>query len=183
MGKKAALKNYGISSNAYLTQDFIAQTNNFNLSFDINIDRIQDNAAYDRVAHIYVGNDLSPTANCPTGTSNERFVYMAFYDPTPGVDGNDLILKAKTASGPASATTSTWTNVTTGLSNDHWYNIKVVINFASNNYYVYVDGVLKATVVKNPDYTSTSINYISFASDSSGRGDFYVDNVYAPARN
>jgi len=180
IGKKAALKNYNISSNAYLTQDLATQTNNFYLSFDIYIDRIQDSANYDRAGHIYIGNDLNPTATCPTGTSNERFVYMVFYDPTVNNTTNhDLILKAKTATGAASATTSTWTTVTSGLSYHTWYNIKILINFISNNYNVYVNGTYVGTVVKNPDYTSTSINYISFASDSSGKGDFYVDNVIA----
>jgi len=181
-GNKAALKNFGIINNTYLTQDFAAQTGNFNLSFDIYIDSIQDNANYDRVAHIYVGNDLNPTATCPTGTSNERFVYLVFYDGTPGTNGTDLILKAKTAVGAASSTTSSWTTVTSSLSYDTWYNVKIAVNFASNSYDVTINGI-KTTVAKNPDFTSTSINYISFASDSSGRGDFYVDNVYSPALN
>ena len=81
--KKAALLNYGIARNAYLTQEFSpAQTGRFMVGFDIYIDRIENSGNYDRTGHVFIGND-SITGNAPTGTGAERFICLAFYDPTP----------------------------------------------------------------------------------------------------
>ena len=47
---------------------------------------------------------------------------------------------------------------------------------------VFVDDVLEGDdVSKFEGYTSSSVTHISFAADSDGRGDFFVDNVFAPA--
>jgi len=181
-GKKAALKSYGISKNAYLTQEFsIDQTGTFTVSFDIYIDRIEDSGGYDRTGLIYIGSDHI-TTNCPTGTSNERFVFMAFYDPTPGDTGNDLEIRARTSSSQSYGTTSAWLQVASGLSYDTWYTVSLVINIAGGTYDVYVnDTLVKAGVAKYSGYAQTYVRYISFSADSDGRGDFYVDNIFAPA--
>lgn len=181
-GKKAALKNkVGTATNAYLTQEFpFPMASTFDISFDIYIDRIDDVGSYDRTGHIYIGDDRI-TTNCPTGTSDERFVCLAFYDPTPGTTGNDIILKARTLSSQSWSTTSSWLTVAEGLSYKTWYTIKLVIRPASGNYDVYVNGVYKGTFNKYSGYTPTSVSYISFAADSDARGAFYVDNVFSPA--
>jgi len=177
-GKKAGLKNYGIVSNAYLTQEFGApQSNYFSVSFDINIDRIENNSNIDRTGLVYIGDD-SQTTNCPTGTSNERFVHMTFYDPTPGDTGSDIEIRARTSSTQTTATTSTWTQVATALNYDTWYTIKLIIFPSKGKYNVYVDGVLKGYQInKYSGYTPTTVSFMSFSADSDGRGDFYVDNV------
>jgi len=181
-GKKAGLKNYGISQDAYLTQEFnSSQTGNFTVSLDIYVDRIEDNADYDRSGLIYIGDD-SLSANCPTGTSNERFVFLTFYDSTPGDTGTDLEIRARTSSGQSYGSTSVWTQVATSLSYDAWYRIKIDLNITNGTYDVYVDGVLEGDdIAKYSGYTSSSVSYISFASDSDGRGDYYIDNVFAPS--
>jgi uncharacterized repeat protein (TIGR02543 family) len=183
-GKKVALKNYGIAKNAYLTQEFSSsQTGIFSVSFDIYIDRIQDNGAYDRTGLVYIGdNSIAQTpTDTPCGTSNERFVFMAFYDSTPGDTGNDIQIRVRTSSSQTYGTTSTWTLVASGLSYDTWYTVRLVVNVATGTYDVYVDGVLKGTFSKYNGFTSSSVTHISFSADSDGRGNFYVDNVFAPA--
>jgi len=177
-GKKAGLKSYGINSNAYLTQEFGAtQANFFTVSFDIYIDRISDNVDFDRTGLIYIGDD-SVTTNCPTGTSNERFVHMTFYDPTPGDTGSDIEIRARTSSGQTTTTTSTWTQVATGLNYDAWYNIKLIVFPSKGRYNVYVDGALKGYQLnKYSGYAPSTVSFMSFSADSDGRGDFYVDNV------
>jgi murein tripeptide amidase MpaA len=192
-GNKAALKNYLSPpmpippnwGNAYLTQGFsIAQTGFFTVSFDIYIDRIVDNANYDRAGHIYIGDD-SITTNAPTGQASERFVLLAFYDPTPGDTGTDLELRARTLNTAAQAwaTTSLWIQVATGLSYDTWYTIRIELNVASGTYDVYVNDVLKGDNISKMDAypLSNPVRYVTFASDSDARGDFYVDNVFSPA--
>jgi hypothetical protein len=181
-GNKAGLKSYGIAQNAYLTQEFADQTGTFNVSFDIYVDRMQDNAAYDRTGLIYTGVDTD-AANCPAGTSNERFVFLAFYDATPGDSGSDLQIRARTLSTQAAATTSQWTSVATNLSYDTWYKITLNIKTASGTYDVYVNDVLvMGNVAKYSGFTQNYIRYVAFSADSDGRGDFYIDNVYSPAR-
>jgi uncharacterized repeat protein (TIGR02543 family) len=57
-----------------------------------------------------------------------------------------------------------------------------VVKVASGTYDVYVDGMLRmADVPKYAGYTSPSVLYMSFAADGDGRGDYYVDNVFAPS--
>jgi len=181
-GKKAALKSYGISSNAYLTQEFgSAQTGTFNVSIDIYIDRIEDNGDYDRSGLIYVGDD-SVSSNCPTGTSDERFVFLTFYDSSPGDTGDDLEIRARTLSGQAYGTTSQWIAVASDLSYDTWYTLRIECDVSGGTYDVYVDDVLEGDdISKYADYVSSSVTHISFVADSDGRGDFFVDNVFAPA--
>jgi len=185
-GKKASLANYGIAQNAYLTQNFSsAQTGVFSVSFHILIDRIQDNANYDRTGHIFIGDDRY-TANAITGTADERYVLLAFYDSTPGDTGNDVELRARTLNTAVQSWTNTtsWVQVTTGLSYDVWYAIRIELNVAGGTYDVYVDGVLKGDdIPKMNGYTPSSVEYITFALDSDARGDFCVDNVFSPARD
>jgi hypothetical protein len=182
-GKKVSLRNYGVANNAYLTQDFSsAQSGTFSVSFDIYIDRIEDNANYDRTGHIYIGGDGLDSFG-PCSTANERFVLLAFYDSSPTTDG-DVQIRARTSSGTDQTWSNTglWPTVASGLSYDTWYNVKVVIDYVAGNYDVYVDGVLVASdVSKMNTYGAGAIGFISFAADSAGRGDFYVDNVYSPA--
>jgi len=181
-GKKAGLKSYGIASNAYLTQEFgSAQTGTFNVSMGVYIDRIEDNGNYDRSGLIYIGDD-SVSSNCPTGTSNERFVFLTFYDSSPGDTGDDLEIRARTLSSQGYGTTSQWTAVASGLSYDTWYTLRVECDVSGGTYDVYVDDVLKGDdISKYEDYVSISVTHISFTADSDGRGDFFVDNVFAPA--
>jgi len=183
-GKKAAFLNYGVARNAYMTQEFSsAQTGTVTLSFDIYVERISDSVNYDRTAHIYVGNNAVSTPATPTSTANERFVYLVFYDATPGDTGDDLEIRARTLSTQAYATTSAWTSVATGLSYDTWYTIKLVINVATGKYDVYVHDELRGSQISRySGYTpTTDVQYITFSSDSEGMGDYYVDNVYSPA--
>jgi hypothetical protein len=180
-GKKAALKNYGIASNAFLTQEFFTTIpRTFTVSYNINIDRIQDNANYDRTGHLFIG-DNRVTTDAPTGSDTERYVCLAFYDPTPGDTGNDIQLRARTLSTQAWATTSQWIQVTTGLSYDTWYTIKLVVKIPSSTYDIYINGQLKmANIPKYNLYTPTVVQYLTFAADSDARGDYYIDNVYSP---
>jgi len=182
-GKKAGLKNYGQSQNAYVTQDFVSpQSGTFSVVFDIYVDRIEDNANYDRAGHVYIGDDHIST-NAPTGTSDERFVLMAFYDSTPGDTGNDLEIRAREQNTPAQSwlTTSAWTQVASGLNYDTWIRVEIILNFTGGTYDVYVDGALEGDdISKYEDFDSSNVTHISFALDSDARGDFYVDNVYSP---
>ncbi len=175
--KKAALKNYGGSGIAYLTQEFsTSQSDDFTVTFDIYIDRIQNVSSYDRSGLIYIGND-SIGSNAPTGTSNERFVLMAFYDSSPGDTGNDLQIKARTSSSQSWSSTSTWTSLANGLSYDTWYRLRIDINPAGS-YDLYIDDVLQASgIPKYSGYSASSVDLVTFAVDENARGDFYVDNV------
>jgi len=182
IGKKASLKNYGTtSSNVYLTQQFAPQTGTFSVQFDIYIDRIEDNANYDRTGHIYIGNDWNGNG-IPLDTARERYVLLAFYDSTPGTDG-DLQLRARTLSTTAQSWTNTglWPTVVSGLSYDTWYTVEVTVNYSAGTYDVTFNGV--TTTFSKMDIFNTGtdpvISLISFAADSDGRGDFFVDNVYA----
>ena len=181
--KKAALLSYGATAtqNAYCTQEFSSpQSGNFNVSFDIYIDRIAVNAAYNGTACIFVGDDRFP-ANAPTGTSDERFVLMCFYDSTPGSSGTDIEIRARTLSTQSFSDTSAWTSVATGLSYKTWYRVKIIVNVTSGSYDVYVDGALKkSNVAKYPTYTNSSVYYMTFDADGDRRGDYYIDNVFSP---
>jgi len=177
-GKKAGLKSYGIVNNAYLTQEFGAtQSSSFSVSFDIYIDRIENNSNIDRTGLIYIGSD-SDIANCPTGTSNERFVHLTFYDPSPSDTGEDIEIRARTSSSQSTSTTSLWTQIATALQYDTWYTIKLILFPAQSTYNVYVNGELKGyQISKYSGYPSSTVSFMSFSADSDGRGDFYVDNV------
>jgi len=181
--KKGALKSYGASTtrNAYLTQEFSsAQSGTFSVSFDIYIDNIGSNSPYNSVAPIYIG-DNRATANAPTGTSDERFVFLSFYDSTPGSSGTDIQIRARTLSTQSYSDTSLWISVATGLSYKTWYRIKLTVNVAGGSYGVYVDGTFKSDVAKYSGYTNSSVYYMTFAADGDRRGDYYVDNVFSPA--
>jgi uncharacterized repeat protein (TIGR02543 family) len=180
-GKKACLDSSTVFSNAYMTQEFSSlQSGTFTVSYDIYIDKIVGYSTYNRAGGMYIGDDRI-TTNCPTGTSNERFLALVFYDPTPGDTGNDLEIRALSGSATWS-TTTTWLQITYGLSYDTWYTIKLVINVAAGTYDIYVNGVqVKTNVPKYNGYTNSTVYYISFSADSEGRGLFYVDNVHSPA--
>ena len=177
--KKASLLNYGIAKNAYLTQEFIApQTGVFAVSFDIFIDRIEDSGNLDRSGNVYIGDNRVSASNPPTGTSDERFVCLGFYDATPDTSGDDLEIRARTLSGQSFSVTSAWVPVASGLSYDNWYTVQVVMDAGAGVYDVYVDGVLYGQgIPKYSGFTAASLTHISFVADSDARGDFYVDNV------
>ena len=107
VGKKAALLNDGIADNAYLTQEFgtlQVPGDTFSVSFDVYIDSITDNANYDRTGYIFMGFDgVDDPALGPCSTSNERFVYLTFYDSTPGGSGDDLGDQSQRVQHPGSA--------------------------------------------------------------------------------
>jgi len=182
--KKAALKNYSISNNVYMTQEFKqSQSSTFDISYEIYIDKIADDSTYDRTAFVFLGDDSEGT-NGPVSTSTERFAFLCFYDSTPGDSGDDLEIRAREYNTPAQpwAETSTWTQVASGLSYDRWYTIKIIADIAEGVYDVYVDGVLEANdVSKYEDYSSASVTHIAFSAGSSAKGDFYVDDVISPA--
>jgi cysteine-rich repeat protein len=185
-GKKAALKSYGISQSAaaYLTQEFPAQNETFNLSFEIYVDRIQRNSLYNRTGMVYVGNDADAVNNAPTGTANERFISLGFFDATPDTANDDIEIRARTLSSQDNAKTGTWTLVATGLSYDSWHNVTLAINPATGRFDAYVDGVLTGNQIqKYNGYTSKSINYVSFSADNSARGDFFIDNAAIPVNS
>ena len=155
----------------------------FNVSFDIYIDRISNytaNDKYDRTGHIYLGYEDPTGVYGPCSDSSERFVMMAFYDPSNDTDG-DIQLKARTQSSQDWGYTSEWANVTDAyLSYDIWYAIRVEIDVSSGVYDVYVDDVLEGDdIPKYDDYTSSSIRHISFSGYQYAKGDFYVDTVSA----
>ena len=179
--KKAALLNNGTANNAYLTQEFIApQTGTFAVSFDIYIDSIADlGGTQNRTGFIFLGDDSGGT-NGPNSTSNERFAYLTFYDPTPGDTGDDLEIRAREFNTPVQpyAETNTWSSVAGGLSYDTWYTVKVVADVVGGTYDVYVDGVLvKEDIGKYEGFVSSALTHISFAVMSDAQGSVYVDNV------
>jgi len=176
--KKASLKGWGTSTNAYLTQDFGSQqTSAFDISFNIYIDKIENSTTYDRTGHIYIG-DASDGQNGPCSTSSERFVMMAFYDSTPGYTGPDLELRAREP-GQSYSDTSTWTLIASDLGYDMWHLIKIYVDVAMGTYDVYINGILEGDGISK--YDSPTLSSISFAADSDGRGEFYVDDVTSPA--
>ena len=186
-GKKAAIKNFGVINNVYLTQEFSSpQSGTFDVSFDIYIDKIEDNAYYDRTGHIYIGNNQDGGLY-PLDTARERYVLLAFYDSTPGDTGTDLQLRARTSSAAAQSwsNTSLWPTVASNLSYDTWYTIKVAVNYQAGSYDVTLNGVT-TTWSKMDIYntaTDPAISFMSFSADTQARGDFYVDNVHSPAIN
>ncbi len=185
-GNKAALKYSdptGIGF-AYLTQEFGSpQSGPFTVSFDIFIDRIQDNGDRDRTSLIYIGNDSGGTDG-PNATDNERFLFLTFYDPNPTSIENDMEIRVREFrhDHPTNPQlwhiTSTWTPIASGLSYDTWYKISVAVNVMGGTYDVYLDDVLVGDdISKYEDYPSSSLSHISFSTGTAAQGDFYVDNV------
>jgi len=183
-GKKAAVKGYDLSSYVYLTQEYSsAQSGLFNVSFDVFVDRISDRDAYDRTCHVYMGDDSGGTSG-PCSTGVERFLLLTFFDSTPGDIGDDLELRARESVSQSWSNTSTWTQVTSGLSYDTWYTFRLEVNVSGGTYDVFVDDVLVGDDVGGYDeYFSVSVKHISFYGGGAARGDFFLDNVFAPATN
>jgi uncharacterized repeat protein (TIGR02543 family) len=194
--KKAAIKNYSgtvTSTNmAYLAQEFRSpQSGTFVVSFRLNINRVYNYTTaanqYDRTANVYIGDDHSTSTTYPMGTSDERFLHLAFYDLDGGdaSQGSNLQLVARPPSTTvAYSATPSWTILATGLSYDTWYPIKLVVNVASGKYDVYLDSGSGYVLVGNQlskydNYISTSVTHISFTGDYQAKGDFYVDDVSA----
>ena len=183
--KKAALKNFDSGGNAYVTQNFgTPQDGSFSVSVDMYIDRIKDDADYDRTGYIFIGTD-GVDGNGPNSTSAERFVFLTFYDPTPDDTGNDLELKAREYDNPGVAgpsqpwgDTSTWTTVASGLSYDAWYTITIDVHVGSGTYNVLVEDVNGIEVVhvtginKFEKYSSPNVTHISFHTGDQGIGRF-----------
>ena len=185
-GNKAALKYSDPTGpgNAYLTQDFGSpQSGTFAVSFDIYIDSIEENGDRDRTGMIYIGDDSGGTDG-PNSLELERFVFLTFYDPNTASDENDLEIRAKEFAHDHPTdpqlwhTTSTWTQITSGLSYDTWYEISLYVNVAGGTYDVYVDDVLLGDDISgNEDYGSNSVSHISFYTGNGAQGDFFVDNI------
>ena len=170
------------SGSAYLTQEFsTVQTGTIAVSLHIYIDRVEDSDGYDRTGNIFVGDDRF-TTDGPTGASDERFVFLGFYDATPGDTGDDLEIRARTSSSQALNNTSEWTLAASGLSYDIWHTIQLVVKTTSGQYDLYVDGELKSHgIPKYSGFTASALTHISFAADGNARGDFYVDNTLGDA--
>jgi hypothetical protein len=190
-GKKAALKGYGMSKTAYLSQEFAPiQTGTFNVSCDIYIDRISvytvpaSNYYYNRTGLIFIGNNTGGTnsgTSGPCSTGIERFVCLAFYDKTPGDSRNDIELRARTGT-QSWYRTYEWTIIATNLSYDSWYTLKLEVDVSNHKYNVYVNDILKETnIPAQQEYTSNSITHISFSVGGTARGDFYLDNIFSLA--
>ncbi len=195
--KKAALKNYGNGGgNAYLTQNFgTPQSGSFSVSFDIYVDRIEEytlpaeNRYYNRTGFIYMGDnsddsDPGDAGKGPNSTSVERLVYLVFYDPDPTAGDNDLEIRARELNYHSSGAsqswhrTHEWTQVTSGLSYDTWYTVKLDVDYSTGTYDVSVDGVLEGDDIAGfEDYSGNPLTHLSFSVGDTGRGDFYVDNV------
>jgi hypothetical protein len=178
---------------AYLTQDFDpVQSAALSVSFDMAVGYMYDDGEYDRTGYIYVGDDHGST-NGANSTSAERFVYLTFYDPTPGTSGDDLEIRAREYDVDAApelrttwtdtngnATYNPWTLVADNLSYDTWYTISLDIDVLGGTYDVYVDGELKGDDINAFDkYPSSSVTHLSFAAGTRGKGTSYVDNVSA----
>ena len=169
---------------AYLSQNLGSpQSGTFSISMDLLIEDIEDDEGRDRATLINIGDD-SDGNNGPNSTSSERFVFLAFYDPSPDSGNDDLQIRAREyrhdhPTTPQSwNTTSAWTLVKSGLSYDTWYTIGVDVDFSGGTYDVSVDGVLEqAGINKYQDYSSDAVTHLSF---SIATGDSYVDNVYEP---
>jgi len=187
-GKKAGIEGRDMTNFVYLTQEFSSpQSDNFNVSLDIYIDVMNAyfypdlNRYYNRTAHIYMGDDNGGTSG-PCSSSSERFIYLAFYDSTPGDSGDDLELRARENSSQSWHRTHEWTQVANGLSYDAWYTIKIMVNVSGGLYDIYINDVLKKDNISGyTDYASSSVKHISFYGGGTGRGNFFVDNVLSPA--
>jgi len=181
ISKKAGFSG-SASGSAYLTQEFsTVQAGTIAVSLDIYIDRVEDSDGYDRTGNIFVGDDRF-TTDGPTGASDERFVFLGFYDATPGDTGDDLEIRARTSSSQALSNTSEWTLAASGLSYDTWHTIQLVVKTTSGQYDLYVDGELKSHgIPKYNGFTASALTHISFAADGNARGDFYVDNTLGDA--
>ena len=184
-GNKAGILADGSSPTVYMSQEFSQpQTNStFNLSLDITIDTISNYSNYDRTAFIFVGDDSGGT-NGPSSTGSERFVMLAFYDPTPESNGSDLILKARETIAQAWATTSTWKTLATNLSYDTLNTIKLNIDVQNRIYDVYLNDILVGdNVLAYEEFplTTHTVTHVTFSGGGTARGNFYIDNVYSPA--
>ena len=169
---------------AYLSQNLGSrQSGTFSISMDLLIEDIEDDEGRDRATLINIGDD-SDGDNGPNSTSSERFVFLAFYDPSPDSGSDDLQIRAREyrhdhPTTPQSwNTTSAWTLVKSGLSYDTWYTVGVDVDVPGGTYDVSVDGVPeRAGINKYQDYSSDAVTHLSF---SIATGDSYVDNVFEP---
>jgi hypothetical protein len=178
-GKKAALRSYGVNGTAILTQELSQPEANMNVSFDIYIDRIENNASK-RTGQIYIGTDVDNSGG-PNSGAYDRFAYLAFYDVTPGTTGNDLEIRAYTNTTQSSRDASTWLPVASGLSYDTWYNVRIVLSGSQKRYSVYLnDALVAANIPRQEVYYPTTVSHVSFSTETWG-GDFYVDNIQSPA--
>jgi len=182
--KKAALKYSDPAGTgyAYLTHNLGSpQSGAFTISMDVYIDHIEDDLARDRSGMIFIGDDSQGTDGA-NSTSDERFAFLAFYDPDLGSGDDDLEIRARELNAPAQSwnTTGDWTVVATGLSYDTWYTVELDLDVSGGTYDVYVNGVLRGDDIdKYENYSSSSVTHISFATGTEAQGDFYVDNVGA----
>jgi hypothetical protein len=166
------------SKNAYLTQEFaIPQTGTFTVQWEIYVDTILDDDNRDRGAIMMIGDDSDSGGN-PNSSSDERYVFMAFWAPGGGGAPTDTMTLIAREPGDTYGVSSTWKSIVSGLNFDTWYNIKVICDVAAGTYDVYVNNVLAAAGVDSYSGAS-SLTHISFAQWDDGAGTFYVDNIMA----
>jgi len=167
---------------AYLTQEFAsAQDSTFSITFDIDVAYIYDRSSgSDATGFIYVGDNHLGT-NGPNSTSDERFIYLGFYDSGGGTSGQSLELLANNSADDVLGTTDLWY--------DTWYTITLDIDVLAGTYDVTVDDkydehttdVYSATGVSAyRDLDSlTDLSFMVGGPTTFGTGTYYVDNVSA----
>jgi len=177
-GKKAGFAG-STAQNAYMSQEFSsAQTGTFSVQWDIYVDSIENYGSTDASGWMFIGDNSAGDLEGgfdkgPNSATTERFMNMYFYKLDGGTTGT-MQLRIRQSNPSATTTIAT-------LNLDQWYTIKVVCDVESDTVMVYVDGVEYGPYRA---YTNkTSVTHISFATWNDGPGVFYVDNVYAPARD
>jgi predicted glutamine amidotransferase len=166
------------TTNAYSTQQFAsAQTGTFTVQWDIYVDSILNITGYpDRAGVMMLGTTAGTTG--PNRADTVRFVFLAFFKDGGATSGTaDLVAVSVTGTSP------THTVVAAGLNLDQWYTIRVVVNVTAKTYEVFVDGVSYGSFAAVSAWAQSAITHISFAQWNDAAGAFYVDNVYAPARD
>ncbi len=189
LGKKAGFYTQDIQHYTYLSQEFrTRQTGRFTVSLDLLIDSISiyydevSKEAYNRTGFIFIGSDDSDHINGPCTTSNERFVFLTFFDEKPVENNSDIVLKARESSSQPWNQTVQWTTVMANLSYDTWYRLILDVDVANHSYDVYVNDVLVGEDISGyNNYISDSISHLTFYAGGTARGTFYVDNVFSPA--
>jgi len=166
-GYKAKLE-ANTKDNAYLTQEFEAQSGFFRLQWDIFVDNITDSAVYvDRAAIMFIGDHSTNNWRGPNYGAAQNFAWLAFYKDG-GAETGTMDLVATNFAGEEI--------VLTEMNLDQWYTMKVIGNTDTDTYDVFVDDVLIAQGISSRR-AKDNVTHISFAQWNDGAGTFYIDNV------
>ena len=156
--------------NAYVSQEFSSPRNGrFTVQWDVYVDEIVNLSSNpDRGGWMFLG-QLGSTG--PNSSTSAHFVHMAFAKNGGGTNGNMDLVARDDNDGWTSYTT-----VSSGLSLDNWYTIKVDIDVAAWTYDVYIDDAFQATITARN--TLSRVSHISFATWNDGAATVYFDNIY-----